>query len=85
MSQARFEKVSKMVYVIPNFLFLHFGESFLKTQTKIPKLQMHENVHKMLMKTCFQSHFMEIFMSFYDEQLKQQICYSFTLLISYID
>ena len=28
--------------------------------------------------------FMQIFMSFYDGQLKQQICNSFTLLISYM-
>ena len=27
---------------------------------------------------------MQIFMSFYDEQLKQQICYSFILLIPYM-
>ena len=27
--------------------------------------------------------FMQIFISFFDWQLKQQICYSFTLLISY--
>ena len=27
---------------------------------------------------------MQIFMGFYEEQLKQQICYSFALLISYI-
>ena len=27
---------------------------------------------------------MQIFMRFYDGQLKQQICYSFTLLISYM-
>ena len=33
---------------------------------------------KMWMKTCFIHIFMQIFMSFYDGQLKQQICYSFT-------
>ena len=27
--------------------------------------------------------FMQIFMSFYDGQIKQQVCHSFTLLISY--
>ena len=54
------------MYIIPNFLVLHFGENFMKIQTKIPKLQMHENLHKnvlswkfakkMWMKTCFHSH-----------------------------
>ena len=28
-----------MVYIIPNFLDLHFGENFEKIQTKIAKLQ----------------------------------------------
>ena len=28
--------------------------------------------------------FMQIFMSLYERQLEQQICYSFTLLISFI-
>ena len=34
------------------------------------------------MKTCFHPHFHAIFRSLYDGQLKQQTCYSFTLLIS---
>ena len=40
------QKLPKMVYVIPNFLALHFGENFMKIRTKIPKLQMHEKLHK---------------------------------------
>ena len=28
-------KTSEMVYIIPNFLVLHFGEKFMKIQTKI--------------------------------------------------
>ena len=45
--QLKFEqKLPKMVYIIPNFLVLHFGENFMKIQTKIVKLQMHENLHK---------------------------------------
>ena len=32
------QKLPKMVYIIPNFLFLHFGENFMKIQTKIEKL-----------------------------------------------
>ena len=35
-----------MVYIIPNFLVLHFGENFMKIRTKIAKLQMHENWYK---------------------------------------
>ena len=35
-----------MVYIIPNFLILHFGENFMKISTKIAKLQIHENLHK---------------------------------------
>ena len=39
---------------------------------------MHENLHKNI------HIFILLFMSFYGGQLKQQICYSFTLLISYM-
>ena len=46
-----------MVYIIPNFLVLHFGEHFMKIQTKIEKLQMHENLHKNVNEKCFHSHF----------------------------
>ena len=42
-----------MVYMIPNFLVIHFGENFVKIQTKIPKLQMHENLHKNVNETMF--------------------------------
>ena len=60
-----------MVYIIPNFLVLHFGENFMKIWLKIPKLQMYENCIKKWMKTCFHSYFMQFFMSFYGGQLKQ--------------
>ena len=40
------QKLPKMVYIIPKVLVLHFGENFMKIQTKIAKLQMHENWHK---------------------------------------
>ena len=33
------QKLPKMVYIIPNFLVLHFGENFMEIWTKIPKLQ----------------------------------------------
>ena len=36
------QKLPKMVYIIPNFLVLHFRENFIKIKSKIPKLQMHE-------------------------------------------
>ena len=42
-----------MVYIIPNFLVLHFGEKFMKIQTKIAKLQMHENMHKNVNENIF--------------------------------
>ena len=72
-----------MVYIIPNFLVLHFGENFMKIRTKIEKLKMHENLHKTVNEnmSCFVfiHIFMQIFMSFHEG-----ICYSFTLLISYM-
>ena len=48
-----------MVYIICNFLVLHFGEIFMKIETKIPKLQMHGNSHR---NVCFHSHFYANFM-----------------------
>ena len=69
-----------MVYIIPNFYILL--KNFMKIRTKIPKLQMHEKLHKNVNENVFIHIFMQFFMSFYDRQLKQQTCYSFTLLIS---
>ena len=46
-------KVPKMVYIIPNLLVLHFDENFMKIQTKIPKLQMHEILHKNVNENVF--------------------------------
>ena len=43
----------KMVYIIPNFLVLQFGENFMKIGTKIAKLQMHENLHKNVNENMF--------------------------------
>ena len=42
-----------MVYIIPNFLVLHYGENFMKIRTKIAKLQMHENLHKNVNENMF--------------------------------
>ena len=36
------QKLPKMVYIIPDFLFLQFSENFMKIRTKIAKLQMHK-------------------------------------------
>ena len=36
------QKLTKMVYIIPNFLGLHFGEIFMKIWTKIPVANFHE-------------------------------------------
>ena len=78
-------KIHKMVDIFPNFLVLHFGESFMKIRTKIAKLQMHENLHKNVNENVFSfTFFMKFFMSFYKVQFKQQICYSFILLIFYM-
>ena len=40
-------KLPEMVYIVPNFLFLHFGENF------IAKLQMHENLYKNVNENMF--------------------------------
>ena len=40
------QKLPKIVYIIPNFLVLHFGENLMKIILKIPKLQVHEKLHK---------------------------------------
>ena len=40
------QKLPKMVYIISNFLVVHFGENFMKIGTKIPKYQMHGKLHK---------------------------------------
>ena len=47
------QKLPKMVYIIPNFLLLHFGENFMKIRTKIAKSQMHENLHKNVNENIF--------------------------------
>ena len=76
-----------MVYITPKFLVLQFGENFMKTIQKYPsyRYEMHENLHKNVNENMFSFTFLcKIFMSFYDGQLKQQIFYSFTLLISHM-
>ena len=74
------QKLPKMVYIIPNFLVLHFGENFIKIRTKIANLKMHEKLDKNVNENMFSLTFLwEIFMSFYGGQLKQQIFQSFIL------
>ena len=53
-------------------LDLRFGENFMKIQTKMAKLQMHDSLHKTVNEKVFLI-FMQIFMSFYEWQLKQLI------------
>ena len=57
-------KLPKMVYIIPNFLVLHFGEIFMKIRTKIARLNMHENLHKNVNENIFHSHFYANFLEF---------------------
>ena len=61
-----------MVYIIPNFLVLHFGEKFMKIQTNIAKLQMNENLHKNhVNENMFHSHFCANFHEFYEGHMLQ--------------
>ena len=55
------QKLSKMVFIIPNILVLHSGENFRKIRTKIAKLQMHENLHKNVNENMFSFTFLYIF------------------------
>ena len=51
----------------------------------MPKLQMNENLYKNVNENMFSFTFLfKISTSFSDGPLKQQICYSFTLQISYM-
>ena len=58
------QKLPKMVYIVPNFLVLHFCENFMKIRTKIPKLQIHENLHKNVNENMFSFTFYAIFLVF---------------------
>ena len=42
-----------MVNIIPNLLVLHYDENYMKNQTKIANLQMHENLHKNVNENMF--------------------------------
>ena len=53
-----------MMYIIPNFLVLHFGENFMIIRTKIAKLLMHENLHKHVNENRFSFTFLYIFSEF---------------------
>ena len=76
------QKLPKMVDIISNVLVLHFCESFMKIRRKIAKLQMQENLHKNVNENMFSfAFFMQIFISFYEGQLKQHTFNSIILLI----
>ena len=47
------QKLPKAMYIIIPFLVLHFSENFIKIQTKIAKLQMHEILHKNVNENMF--------------------------------
>ena len=64
------QKLPKMVYIILNFLVLHFGENFIEIGTKIAKLQMHENFHKNVNENMFHSHFCGNFHKFEGHMLQ---------------
>ena len=53
-----------MVYIIPNFLVLHFGENFIKMRTKILELRKHENLHKNVNENMFSFTFLGNFSEF---------------------
>ena len=74
------QKLPKIVYIIPNFLALHFGENFMKIRTKIQKLKLHENLHEKCECTFSFTFLCKFSPSFSYGPLKQQICDSFTLL-----
>ena len=66
------KKLPKMVYIIPILLVLHFGENFVIIQSKIPKLQIHEKLHKNVNENMFSfTFFMQFFIYFYRGQLQQ--------------
>ena len=77
------QKLHKMVYIIPIFLVLHFGEKFMKIGTKIAKLQMHENLHKNVNENMFSFTFLCNFSRVFKEgNYESNKC--FKLLISYM-
>ena len=41
-----FKRIISDKFKISSDIFSYFGENFMKIQTKIAKLQMHENLHK---------------------------------------
>ena len=71
------ENLSKMVYIIHNFLVLHFGDNLMKNRSKIPKLQMqmHEKLHKNVNENMFACTFLcNIFHVFLWLAIKAALC-----------
>ena len=66
------QKLPKVVFIIPNFLVLRFGEnSSWKSDKKYQCYRCMKNCVKMWMKHVFIHIFMQFFMTFYGGQLKQ--------------
>ena len=70
------QKLPKMGLIISNFLVLHVGDNFIEIRSKLAKLQMHENFHKNVNEK-------QIFMSFEEGQLKQQMLYTAHFLYAF--
>ena len=62
------------MYVIHNFLVLHFGGNFIKNRAEIAELQIHENLHKNVNENMYSHFYTNSWV--YEGQLKQQICHS---------
>ena len=52
------QKLPKMLYIIPNFLVLQFGENLMKIRKKIAKSQMHQNLHTNVNENMFSFRFL---------------------------
>ena len=59
-----------MVYIIPNFLVIHFAENFMKIRSEIAKLQIHENLHKNVNENMFSFTFYANFHEFNEGSIK---------------
>ena len=64
-------KLPKMESIIPNFLVLHFGENFMKTE----KIQVNENM--------FSFTFYANFHEFLSSAIKQQMLYTANILSAF--
>ena len=70
------------MYIIRNFLVLHFVGNFMKIQTKIAKLQVHENLYKNVNENMFSFTLLDKVSWVFVKGNKSNRC--LTLLISYM-